>query len=141
MDKHIMIKRIWSLFLAIVLVMGTVTVSAPKMAKAADNEITVAYNSRWDDGTGAYVWEFDVENLPGDAPATVYYRLETMEVDGTEQTNQVWVDVRNTGKAYIWATNWDGAKPTSSLLIKKGAILRKANQENPWVSDPDGETL
>ena len=141
MDKHIMIKRIWSLFLAIVLVMGTVTVSAPKMAKAAENEITVAYNSRWDDGTGAYVWEFDVENLPGDAPATVYYRLETMEVDGTEQTNQVWVEVRNTGKAYIWATNWDGAKPTSSLLIKKGAILRKANQENPWVSDPDGETL
>ena len=89
----------------------------------------------------AYVWEFDFDNLPGDAPATVYYRLETMTVDGTEQTNQVWVEVRNTGKAYIWATNWDGAKPTSSLLIKKGAILRKANQENPWVSDPDGETL
>ena len=141
MDKHITIKRIWSLFLAIVLIMGTVTVSAPKMAKAADKEITVAYNSRWDDGTGAYVWEFDIENLPGDAPATVYYRLETMTVDGTEQTNQVWVDVKSTGKAYIWAANWDGAKPTSSLLIKKGAILRKANQENPWVSDPDGETL
>ena len=73
MDKHIMIKRIWSLFLAIVLVMGTVTVSAPKMAKAADNEITVAYSSRWDDGTGAYVWEFNIGNLPDDAPEDFQY--------------------------------------------------------------------
>ena len=141
MDKHIMIKRIWSLFLAIVLIMGTVTVSAPKMAKAADNEITVAYSSRWDDGTGAYVWEFDIDNLPGDAPATVYYRLETMTVDGTERTNQVWVEVQNTGRAFIRASNWDCDHPKSSLLIKKGAILRKANQENPWVPDPNGETL
>ena len=133
-------KQIAAMLVAVVMLCGAVG-DWSFLVKAADKEITVAYHSRWADENGAYVWEFDVENLPGDAPATVYYRLETMEVDGTEQTNQVWVEVQNTGKAYIWATNWDGAKPTSSLLIKKGAILRKANQENPWVSDPEGETL
>ena len=133
-------KQIAAMLVAVVMLCGAVG-DWSFLVKAADKEITVAYRGRWDDGTGAYVWEFYIENLPSDAPEIVYYRLETMTVDGKEQTNKVWVEVQNTGKAYIWATSWDGAKPTSSLLIKKGAILRKADQTNPWVSDPNGETL
>ena len=133
MDKHIMIKRIWSLFLAIVLVMGTVTVSAPKMAKAANTDISISWNGYW----SAFVYDTSGISKPD---AVVQYCFDSIVVDDVEVKGTVLADLTTNAQFAIWDNYWIGvSKPTKSVLIKAGTKLQEFDT-NTWAVKENGQT-
>lgn len=134
MDKRIVIKRILSLFLAVVLVMGTVTVAVPKMAEAAENEITLSWNGYWD----AFV--YDIQGLEKPS-ATEQYCFDSIYVDGVEVKGTVLADLTDTPQFAIWDSYWNGAsKPTQSVLIKAGTTVRQFDIGTAWSTIDGGKT-
>ena len=131
MKKHTMVKRILSAFLAIVLVVGMITVSEPNDVEAANTNVEIDFASV--DGGGN--WSFSVNGLPSNAAQ--YYRFASVEVDGTVQENTVWMEISG-GNIVIWNGGCDNGMPTTSLKIPAGTVLKEAD---PWTVVAGGQTL
>ncbi len=131
MKKHAMIKRILSAFLAIVLVVGMITVSESKDVEAANTNVEIDFASV--DGGGN--WSFSVNGLPSNAAQ--YYRFVSVEVDGAVQENTVWMEISG-GNIVIWNGGCDNGMPSTSLKIPAGTVLKEAD---PWTVVAGGQTL
>lgn len=131
MKKHAMVKRILSAFLAIVLVVGMITVSEPNDVEAANTNIEIDFASV--DGGGN--WSFSVSGLPSNAAQC--YRFTSVEVDGAVQENTVWMEISGS-TIVIWNGGCDNGMPTTSLRIPAGTVLKEAD---PWTVVAGGQTL
>lgn len=124
-------KKIWkralSLALAVVMVVGMITVTSPKEAEAAEQARTVAFEFQGMEGDLG--WRFGHTSLPAayqgqdDWSAVLSYEFDAYK-DGSDAPEKVRIEFVGS-TAYIWGElhYTDKVLPTTSLYVPEGTIM------------------
>lgn len=142
-------KRILSVVLSVVMIIGMITISEPDNVKAAGDaqNVSLTFQEMEDGGT----FRFGHSELPDayqgadDWSATVIYELQAYK-DGASELQKVYLEFVGS-VAYIWPSpNFyeDGAVPTQSLVIPVGTQLKESTFDNNtgiWTVVSNGKTM
>ena len=132
MNKHKIGKRIISLCLAIVMIVGMVTVSGMRKVEAANSDISISWNGYWD----AFVYDAQIDK----SDSIKQYCFDSIVVDGVEVKGTVLADLTTNAQFAIWDNYWIGAsKPAASVLIKAGTKLQEFDTA-AWAVKEGGQT-
>ena len=132
MNKHKIGKRIISLCLAIVMIVGMVTVSGMRKVEAANSDISISWNGYWN----AFVYDAQIDK----SDSIKQYCFDSIVVDGVEVKGTVLADLTTNAQFAIWDNYWIGAsKPAASVLIKAGTKLQEFDTA-AWAVKEGGQT-
>lgn len=126
-------KRILAFVMAFTVLFSGVIGQWSFLAKAAENEITLS----WDGYYNYFVFNVTGAETPS---STEIYRFDSIFVDDVEIKGSVLTDLTTTPQFAIWDSYWYGtSKPTKSILIKAGTVLRQFDSKT-WDTMTGGKT-